>query len=58
MGMGRAAFQRMGIHLVRSTDEGINLLVDIDSGVSNVEKRPGAMERVMQTLGMKQPTGA
>ena len=50
-----AALQTMGIHVVRSTDEGLNLLVDIDSGV---EKQPGAMERVMQTLGLKQPPGA
>ena len=50
-----AALKKMGIHLARSTDEALNMLVDIDSGV---EKQPGAMERVMQTLGLKQPTGA
>ena len=53
-----AAFRGMGIHLVRSTDEAINLLVDIDSSVSSVEKRAGPMARVMETLGLKQPTGA
>ncbi len=47
-----AALQTMGIHVVRSTSEGLDLLVDIDSGVA---KKPGAMERVMQTLGLKQP---
>lgn len=50
-----AALKKMGIHLVRSTDAGLDLLVDIDSGV---EKQPGAIERIMQTLGLKQPTGA
>ena len=48
------ALRGMGIHLVGSTDEAINLLVDIDS---SIEKQPGAMERVMHTLGMKQPAG-
>jgi hypothetical protein len=48
------ALQTMGIHAVRSTSEGLDLLVDIDSGVA---KRPGAMERVMETLGLKQPSG-
>ncbi|MBI2827967.1 MAG: hypothetical protein HYX77_01685 [Acidobacteria bacterium] len=44
----------MGIHLVRSIDECLNLLVDINS---SLEKQPGAIERVMQTLGLKQPAG-
>lgn len=44
----------MGIHLVRSIDECLNLLVDIHS---SLEKQPGAIERVMQTLGLKQPAG-
>ena len=48
------ALQTMGIHAVRSTGEGLDLLVDIDSGVA---KKPGAMERVMETLGLKQPSG-
>ena len=52
-----AAFRGMGIHLVQSTEEAINLLVEIDSSVSTVKKRPGPMERVMQTLGLKQPSG-
>ncbi|MDA1184516.1 MAG: hypothetical protein O2930_07725 [Acidobacteria bacterium] len=45
-----AVLQNMGIHVVRSTSEGLDLLVDIDSGVA---KEPGAMERVMRTLGLK-----
>jgi len=45
----------MGIHLVRSTGECLDLLVEIDA---SLEQRPGAIERVMQTLGLKQPTGA
>ena len=44
------AFHGMGIHLVRSTDEALNLLVDIDA---SIERQPGALKRVMQTLGMK-----
>ena len=44
------------IRLAESAESlgGLDLLVNIDSGV---EKQPGAMERVMQTLGLKQPTG-
>ena len=42
----------------RSTDEGITLLVDIDSSVSRVEKPPETIERLMQTLGLKQPSDA
>ena len=53
-----AAFQGMGIQVVRSTDEGITLLVDIDSSVSRVEKPPGTIERLMQTLGLKQSSDA
>lgn len=51
-----AAFQGMGIQVVRSTDEGITLLVDIDSSVSRVEKPPETIERLMQTLDLKQPS--
>ena len=46
------SLQAMGIHLVRSTEECLNLLVDIDA---SLEQQPGAMERVMRTLGLKQP---
>ena len=41
----------MGIHLVQSTEECLNLLVDIDA---SLKQEPGAMERVMHTLGLKQ----
>ena len=41
--------QGMGIHLVRSVEECLNLLVEIDS---SLEQRPGAIERVMRTLGL------
>lgn len=47
-----AALQGMGIHVVRTTSEALDLLVDIDSGVG---KKPGAMERVMKTLGLTKP---
>lgn len=43
--------RRMGIHLVHSTHEAVDVLLDIDS---SLEKQPGAMERVMRTLGLKQ----
>jgi deoxypyrimidine-specific 5' nucleotidase type C protein (NT5C) len=46
------ALKAMGIHLVRSTDECLNLLVEIDS---SLRQQPGAIERVMRTLGLKQP---
>jgi len=45
----------MGIHLVRSTHEALDLLLDIDA---SLERQPGAVERVMRTLGLKQTAGA
>ena len=44
----------MGNYVVRSTSEALDLLLDIDSGVA---KKPWAMERGIQTLGLKQPPG-
>jgi hypothetical protein len=44
--------QGMGIHLVRTVEEAVDLLVEIDS---SVERKPGAIERVMKSLGLKQP---
>jgi len=51
------ALRAMGIHLVQSTDECLNLLVDIDA---SLEQQPteGAIERVMRTLGLKQSARA
>ena len=49
-----AALQDMGVHVVGSTSEGLDLLVAIDSGVAH---EPGAMERVLRTLGLKRPAG-
>jgi hypothetical protein len=48
------ALTRLGIHVVRSVDECIKMLCEIDAGV---EQRPGAIDRVMKILGLKQPTG-
>jgi hypothetical protein len=45
---------RMGIHLVRSTEECLNLLVDIEASIA--QRQEGAIDRVMRTLGFKQPT--
>jgi hypothetical protein len=44
----------MGIHLVRTMDEALALLVEIDS---SVEQKPGAMKRVMRTLGLRESGG-
>lgn len=43
---------RMGIHLVRSTEECLNLLVEIESSLSQPQE--GTLDRVMRTLGLKQ----
>jgi hypothetical protein len=48
--------QAMGIHLVRSTEECLNLLVDIDASLD--QKTGGALQRVMRTLGLKQSASA
>lgn len=45
---------RMGIHIVQSTEQCLDLLVQIDSSIA--EPQPGALERVMRTLGLKQQT--
>jgi hypothetical protein len=50
-----AGLRRMGIHLMGSVEECLDLLVEIDS---SVKRHPGALERVMQTLGLRQPPGA
>jgi hypothetical protein len=47
--------QSMGIHLVRSVEECFKVLVEIDS---SLERQPGAIERVMRTLGLKQSASA
>ena len=47
--------QSMGIHLVRTVEECFNVLVEIDS---SLEQKPGAIERVMRTLGLKQSASA
>ena len=46
------ALGRLGIHVVRSADECLDLLCEIDSGL---KQHPGAIDRVMQMLGLKQP---
>jgi hypothetical protein len=44
--------KNMGIHIVSSTSECLDLLAEIDSGLNHTE--PGAMGRVLRTLGVKQ----
>lgn len=43
---------RMGIHLVPSTEECLNLLVEIDKSLAQPET--GTMDRLMRSLGLKQ----
>ena len=45
---------RMGIHVAHSTAECLDLLVEIDTTLA--KPQPGRLERVMRTLGLKQPT--
>jgi hypothetical protein len=51
-----AIFRKMGIHLVRSTTECLDVLIEIDSSLKHPE--PGAMGKVMRTLGLKQQANA
>ena len=44
--------KNMGIHMVSTTSECLNVLAEIDSSLKHAE--PGAMGRVLRTLGMKQ----
>jgi hypothetical protein len=47
------ALQHAGVHLARSADECFNLLCEIDSSLQ--EPEPGAVDRVLRKLGLKQP---
>ena len=44
--------KNMGIHMVSTTSECLEVLAEIDSSLKNSD--PGAMGRVLRTLGMKQ----
>jgi hypothetical protein len=46
----------MGIHVVNSTAQCLDLLAEIDSSLS--QPQPGRLERVMRTLGLKESTSA
>lgn len=46
----------MGIHVVPTTSDCLDLLVEIDAGLKHAE--PGALGRVMRTLGLKQQANA
>lgn len=50
------ALKRMGIDVVRSTAECFDLLIEIDASLTQAP--PTRMERVMRTLGLKEPTSA
>jgi hypothetical protein len=50
-----AALRTMGIHLVRSTEEALKLLVEIDSGL---ERQPGPVQRFMKSLGFNASASA
>jgi hypothetical protein len=45
---------RMGIHVVATTSAAFDLLIQIQT---SLEHRPGAVERVLRSLGLRQPTG-
>jgi hypothetical protein len=51
-----ATLKRMGIDIVQSTAQCLDLLAEIDASLA--QPRPGRMERVMRTLGLKEPTSA
>ena len=51
-----AVFSQMGIHVVNSTAQCLDLLVEIDSSLA--QPQPGRLERVMRTLGLKESTSA
>lgn len=50
------ALARMGIDVVQSTAECLDLLTEIDASLSQTP--PSRIERVMRTLGLKEPTSA
>ena len=50
------ALTQMGIDVVQSTAECLDLLIEIDASLSQTP--PGRIERVMRTLGLKEPTSA
>jgi hypothetical protein len=47
---------QMGIHIVNSTAQCLDLLVEIDSSLT--QPQPGRLERIMRTLGLKESTSA
>jgi hypothetical protein len=49
-------FSQMGIHVVNSTAQCLDLLVQIDSSLA--QPQPGRLQRVMRTLGLKESTSA
>ena len=51
-----AVFSQMGIHVVNSTAQCLDLLVEIDSSLA--QPKAGRLERVMRTLGLKESTSA
>jgi hypothetical protein len=51
-----AVFSQMGIHVVNSTAECLDLLAEIDTSLA--QPQPGRLERVMRTLGLKESTSA
>ena len=50
-----AVMERMGVHLVRSTHECLDVLAEFDA---SRQRRTGPIERVLRTLGLKQPANA
>ena len=50
-----AAAQRLGIGVVKSVAECLDILIQMDSATRD---EPGVMSRVLRLLGLKEPTGA
>lgn len=46
------ALNRLGVRVVRSTEECLNVLCELESALGREE--PGALERLMRTLGLRQ----
>jgi hypothetical protein len=50
------AAQRLGVGVVRSVGECLEILTQVDSATAR--KQPGVMKRVLRLLGLEEPAGA
>lgn len=49
-----AAFARLGVHVVGSTAEGLDKMVEIDAAIA---RGPGVVDRLKRALGLNRPAG-